>query len=102
MSYFANRRLSAQDDARGFGVFAWTREPKALGPREADHPPPAMALISPVVRAFPPMPQLPLLTSSTTTQVTSRIFSPSMETIASVSLRISSCFGGSEDTRSLS
>ena len=51
-----------------------------------------MVLISPAVRAFPPMPQLPLLTSSTITQVTSRIFSPSIETIASVSLRIISCF----------
>ena len=30
------------------------------------------------------MPQSPLLTSSTTTQVTGRMFSPSMSTIASV------------------
>src|SRR6476646_10036410 len=48
------------------------------------------------------MPQQPLFTSSTTTQVTSRIGSPSIVTMASVSLRIISCFWASEKTPSIS
>jgi hypothetical protein len=35
-----------------------------------------------VVRALPPIPQSPLSTSSTTHQVTPRMLSPSIETIA--------------------
>ena len=37
-----------------------------------------------VVRGLPPMAQWPLFTSSITTQVTERMLSPSMATIASV------------------
>jgi hypothetical protein len=46
----------------------------------------ASACTSAVVRALSPIPQSPLSTSSTTHQVTLRMFSPSIETIASVSL----------------
>ena len=41
-------------------------------------------LTSSVLSGLPPMPQSPLCTSSTTTQVTPRMFSPSVETIVSV------------------
>src|SRR5215475_13772307 len=44
-----------------------------------------MACTSLVVSALPPMPQSPLSTSSIVTQVTPRMFSPSIETMASVS-----------------
>src|SRR6185503_15982791 len=47
--------------------------------------PAANACTSLVVRALPPMPQSPLSTSSTVTHVTPRMFSPSIETMASVS-----------------
>src|SRR5262245_35949316 len=50
--------------------------------------PRAKACTSAVVRALPPIPQSPLSTSSTTHQVTPRMLSPSIETIASVSLLI--------------
>src|SRR5207245_8969452 len=49
--------------------------------------PAARAFTSAVVSGLPPIPQSPLLTSSTTTQVTGRTFSPSTEPIASVSFR---------------
>ena len=52
--------------------------------------------------AFPPIPQSPLLTSSISTVVTPRMFSPSMETIVSVSLAIISCFCFWEKTPSIS
>ena len=48
--------------------------------------------------AWPPMPQSPLLASSMTTQVTPRMFSPSISTIVSVSFSIISRFVGVEDT----
>jgi hypothetical protein len=41
-----------------------------------------------VVSALPPISQSPLSTSSTTHHVALRMFSPSIETMASVSLRI--------------
>ena len=47
--------------------------------------PAASAWTASVVRAWPPMAQSPLLTSSMTHQVTPRMFSPSTLTIASVS-----------------
>src|SRR6201984_3753128 len=61
----------------------------ALGdakPRRHAAFPRARAGRSAVGRALPPIPQSPLSTSSTTHQVTLRMFSPSIETIASVSL----------------
>src|SRR5262249_9715402 len=64
--------------------------------------PAASAFTSLVDRGFPPTPQSPLLTSSTTTQVTDRMFSPSIETIVSVSLRIISCFCAGVNTPSIS
>ncbi len=48
------------------------------------------------------MPQSPLLTSSMTTQVTPRMFSPSISTIVSVSFSIISCFCSSSKTPSMS
>ena len=54
-----------------------------------------------VVKELPAIPQSPLLTSSTITEVTERKFSPSMETIVSVSLRIISCFCAGEKTPSI-
>src|SRR4051794_22170142 len=50
-----------------------------------DAAPAASAWTACVVSARPPMPQSPLWTSSTRTQVTPRMFSPSTATIASVS-----------------
>lgn len=54
-----------------------------------------------VVRHWPPMPQSPLLTSSTTTQVTLRIASPSMDTMASVRRSTMCCFAVSSKTFSI-
>ena len=54
--------------------------------------PAAITFTSAVVSDLPPIPQLPLLTYSTITKVTERMFSPSMETIASVSLWMISRF----------
>src|ERR1700722_7416312 len=54
MTNVANRRLRGQDDARAVVAFAWTQGLRSMVPREAGHSPSAMALISPVVRAFPP------------------------------------------------
>jgi hypothetical protein len=48
------------------------------------------------------MPQSPLLTSSTMTQVTGRMFSPSIATMASVRLRTICCFCSPENTPSTS
>ena len=52
----------------------------------------ASAFASELVRELPATPQSPLLTSSRTTNVYGRKFSPSIDTIVSVSLRIISCF----------
>src|SRR5262249_51653205 len=54
--------------------------------------PAANAFTSFVVSGVPPYPQSPLLTSSITTRVACRKFSPSIDTIVSVSLRAISCF----------
>jgi len=54
--------------------------------------PAASAFTSAVVRGLPPTAHSLLLTSSTTTHVTARMFSPSNDTIVSVNLRITSCF----------
>jgi hypothetical protein len=45
-------------------------------------------LTAAVVSGWPPMPHSPLATSEILTQVTPRMFSPSIETIASVSFLI--------------
>jgi hypothetical protein len=58
--------------------------------------PAASALTSAVVSGFPPMPQSPLATSSTTTHVTARMFSPSIDTIASVRRSTISLFWSGE------
>jgi hypothetical protein len=47
--------------------------------------PAASSLTASVVSGWPPMPHSPLLTSEIFTQVTPRMFSPSIETMASVS-----------------
>jgi hypothetical protein len=70
----------------------------AAGPlslRQAADLPAAIAMTISVVRAFPPIPHDPLFTSSIVTQVTPRMFSPSIETIASVNFSMISffCFG---------
>src|SRR6516165_8058794 len=65
--------------------------PLARSPRHAAFPR-ARACTSAVVRALPPIPQSPLSTSSTRQSVTLRMFSPSIETIASVSLLMIWCF----------
>jgi hypothetical protein len=54
-----------------------------------------------VVSGLPAIPQLPLATSSTTHQVTGRMFSPSICTIASVSRRMISSFCSGENTFSI-
>jgi hypothetical protein len=64
--------------------------------------PAARAFTSLVVSGLPPIPHSPLFTSSTTTQVTWRMFSPSMETIVSVRRRIISCFWVELKTPSIS
>jgi hypothetical protein len=63
-----------------------------LSLRQAADLPAAIALTISVVRAFPPIPHDPLFTSSIVTQVTPRIFSPSIETIASVNFSMISFF----------
>jgi hypothetical protein len=54
-----------------------------------------------VVNALPPIAQSPLCTSSSTHQVTPRMFSPSIETIASVSFCTISRRGEPEKTPSI-
>src|SRR5882757_4642400 len=63
--------------------------------------PAASALTSAVCIGLPPIPQSPLATSSTTTQVTGRMFSPSTSTMASVTFRTMSCFWVVENTPSM-
>ncbi len=62
---------------------------------------PCSACTSAVVRPFPAIPQSPLRTSSTRTQVTGRRFSPSISTIVSVILVIISCFCWEVNTPSI-
>jgi len=64
--------------------------------------PAAKAKTSAVVIGVPAMPQSPLWTSSTITQVTWRMFSPSIATIASVGSLTIRCFCSSEHTPSMS
>src|SRR6266550_2009289 len=71
------------------------------GTGRARYLPAANALTASVVSAFPPMPHSPLLTSSIVTQVTWRMFSPSIETIASVTFSIIAFFCESEKTPSM-
>jgi hypothetical protein len=62
----------------------------------------ARALTSCVVRGLPAIPQSPLRTSSTTTQVTGRMASPSIATIASVSSETIRRFCSGVNTSSIS
>src|SRR5262249_40263478 len=76
--------------------------PTSLQSDESYYLPAASAFTSSVVSGFPPIHHSPLFTSSTTTQVTCRIFSPSTLTMASVSFFTISCFCESEKTPSMS
>src|SRR5262249_35010943 len=78
------------------------RSPWRLLRRHLSRLPAASAFTSLVVSGLPPTPQSPLLTSSRTTHVTGRRFSPSIDTIASVSLRLISCFCAGVNTPSIS
>ena len=51
-----------------------------------------------MVRALPPIPQSPLSTSSTVTQVTGRMASPSMSTMVSVNFSIIALFWSASST----
>jgi hypothetical protein len=64
--------------------------------------PAASALTSFVVSGLPQIPRSPFLTSSITTQVTARRFSPSIAIIVSVSFRTISCFCAGVKTPSIS
>ncbi len=70
-----------------FSMETWSRSEPRLAQRNKQRQPldlpPASAFTSSVVRDWPPIPQSPLLTSSRTTTVTGRIFSPSIDTIGS-------------------
>src|SRR5215831_7025205 len=63
--------------------------------------PVARAFTSSVVNGVPPIPKSPLFTSSITTQVTLRMFSPSIQTTASVSFFTISRFCESENVPSM-
>ena len=80
----------------------WTKLRGQFLARQPLGTPAASAFTSLVVRGLPPIPQSPLLTSSITTHVTGRMFSPSIDTIASVSLRIIYCFCIGVNTPSIS
>src|SRR5215472_5326383 len=79
----------AMDGGRGFRSGpAAAHRPVTIQPAETPAvalAPAARACTSWVVSAFPPIAQSPLCTSSSTHQVTPRMFSPSIDTIASVS-----------------
>src|SRR4051795_13354937 len=100
--------LVGDADTADIGVAALGRGERPVGRvggARGDHGyagvPAARACTASVVRACPPIPQSPLLTSSTTTQVTPRMFSPSISTIVSVSFSIISCFWSSRKTPSM-
>src|SRR5215470_7432555 len=79
--YLAQDAASARSSLRRSG--AMQRDVTSRGHAAL---PRAKVCTSAVVSALPPIPQSPLSTSSTTHQVTPRMFSPSIETMASVSL----------------
>src|SRR5262249_39396141 len=102
------RQQSAVRVSDGHGGVRRSLPGSASSPPAARHPlalPAARSFTSPAGLGLPPLPpslpQSPPLTSSTITKVTGRMFSPSMETMASVSLRIMSRFWASLKTPSI-
>ena len=83
--------LSVWEGSLALGIESRVRE-YSLASSAWVQPPAASFLTASVVSGWPAIPHSPLLTSSTTTQVTWRRFSPSIETIVSVSRSTISCF----------